>query len=109
VYFALAENTLVVENIRYIVSATAPGVGVRHSELKYPLIQMIRELLLVRQVGIVLGMEEVEGREPDETVILELVPQCNKKRHNVLRIRVARSGESSCATRNEPPHNSVLN
>jgi len=28
---------------------------------------------------------------------------------NVLRISVARSGESSCATGNEPPHNSVLN
>ena len=29
--------------------------------------------------------------------------------YNELRIRVARSGEASCATRNEPPHNLVLN
>ena len=28
---------------------------------------------------------------------------------NKLRIRVARSGDASCATRKEPPHNSVLN
>ena len=29
--------------------------------------------------------------------------------YNELRISVARSGEASCAIRDEPPHNSVLN
>jgi hypothetical protein len=37
------------------------------------------------------------------------VVRCSEPPPNVLRISVVRSGDASCATGKEPPHNSVLN
>lgn len=58
---------------RYIVSATADGFGVGHSEIaKYPAQKEGLRRVFVKERPLVLQPNELSGRKPDESVVVKL-------------------------------------
>jgi len=71
-FFGLLPHLITSSNTRYVVSATAPAFGYKHVILNYPLMRILKMILIRALPAIPLTANEVENLEAEETITLEL-------------------------------------